>query len=430
MFRFVVWLRERTNRFWIAPALSVGVGVALCLLAWGADAVVPADAVPDVSAASLNDLLSIIATSMLAVATFSLGVLVSAFASVSSTATPRATELVMGDDGTRRAISAFVGSFVFAIVAKTGLSFDQFAAAGIFVLFCATLAVLAYLVLRLVLWIRTMSTLGRLGDTLGRIESVTRDELGQHLCDPWLGARRRPDHEPSGTPITPTSTGYLTHIDLARLQDVASGCDGVVHLTVRPGTFVDPTTPIAVIEHTDTVPDDVTTEVRAAVLIGQQRTFDQDPRYGFIVLGEVARRALSPAVNDPGTAIQVASLATAILVDELTSDRAPAARTADDVTVPDLDLGELVIDAFEAIGRDGAGDLAVSLRLQKLLGTLARNVPGPIADTAVAVAERAVQRSQHAMDLDHDRQVLQQTHTSLFSGAATDSPGSGRTPAS
>ena len=203
-----------------------------------------------------------------------------------------------------------------------------------------------------------------------------------------------------------------------------------VHLTVRPGTFVDPTTPIAVIEHTDTVPDDVATEVRAAVLIGQQRTFDQDPRYGFIVLGEVARRALSPAVNDPGTAIQVASLATAILVDELTSDRAPAARTADDVTVPDLDLGELVIDAFEAIGRDGAGDLAVSLRLQKLLGTLARNVPGPIADTAVAVAERAVQRSQHAMDLDHDRQVLQQTHTSLFSGAATGSPGSGRTPAS
>jgi uncharacterized membrane protein len=37
------------------------------------------------------------------------------------------------------------------------------------------------------------------------------------------------------------------------------------------------------------------------------RYFDEDPRFGLITLSEIASRALSPAVNDPGTAIQIIS---------------------------------------------------------------------------------------------------------------------------
>jgi|GEM_PF-2436099 len=42
-----------------------------------------------------------------------------------------------------------------------------------------------------------------------------------------------------------------------------------------------------------------------AFQIGRDRLFDDDPRFGLVVLSEIAARALSPAVNDHGTVIDV-----------------------------------------------------------------------------------------------------------------------------
>lgn len=177
IFRWWLALRSRRNRIWLGAAGSALLAVALALLAKVANRFVADGAVPAVPRETLDDLLTVIASSMLAVATFSLGVMVSAFASTASTATPRATELVMGDPGTRRAIASFVAAFIYAIVAKIALGMGYYGAAGRFVLFLATLGVLAYLVVILVLWVKTLSTLGRISDTLERIRGVAREAL-------------------------------------------------------------------------------------------------------------------------------------------------------------------------------------------------------------------------------------------------------------
>src|SRR5205814_6517228 len=44
--------------------------------------------------------------------------------------------------------------------------------------------------------------------------------------------------------------------------------------------------------------------VRAAIVIGDERTFEQDPKYALRLLVDIAIRALSPAINDPTTAVQ------------------------------------------------------------------------------------------------------------------------------
>jgi uncharacterized membrane protein len=44
--------------------------------------------------------------------------------------------------------------------------------------------------------------------------------------------------------------------------------------------------------------------LRAAFIIGEQRTFDQDPKYAIRLLVDIAIKALSPAINDPTTAVQ------------------------------------------------------------------------------------------------------------------------------
>jgi len=45
-------------------------------------------------------------------------------------------------------------------------------------------------------------------------------------------------------------------------------------------------------------------ELRDAFILGEERTFDQDPKYAIRLLVDIAIRALSPAINDPTTAVQ------------------------------------------------------------------------------------------------------------------------------
>ena len=45
--------------------------------------------------------------------------------------------------------------------------------------------------------------------------------------------------------------------------------------------------------------------VLAGLVTGPERTFDQDPLFAFRLLADIGMRALSPAVNDPATAVQV-----------------------------------------------------------------------------------------------------------------------------
>lgn len=213
MFRVVAWLRDRHNRFWFTPLLTVVAAAVVCALVWAVDSWTEPDVFPTVSAGALDGLLAIIASSMLAVTTFSLAIVVSATASVASGATPRATEFVMGDDGTRRAI----GSFVYAVVAKTALSFDHYGPDGQFMLTVVTLAVLGYLVARLVLWVRTVSTLGRLGNTLKLLEREARRGLRELVDRPCLGARPAADQPTRGDAVYSAAAGYLTRVDLAGL---------------------------------------------------------------------------------------------------------------------------------------------------------------------------------------------------------------------
>lgn len=87
--------------------------------------------------------------------------------------------------------------------------------------------------------------------------------------------------------------------------------------------------------------------IRQSLKKVKERSFDQNPRFGVIVLSEIVSRALSPAVNDPGTAIGVIGRLVRILSSwtECTESAVdyPAAY------VPPLLPGEIMYDAFRLI---------------------------------------------------------------------------------
>lgn len=425
MYRFALWLCDPRNLVWTTPALASVIAVALALAAAGGNAWIPPGVLPDIERGTLDTLLGVIASSMLSVTTFSLGIMLSAFASASSGATPRATELVMGDDGTRVAIASFIAAFIYAVIAQTALGLGYYGPTGRFILFVFTAIVLAYLIFTLVNWVRTLTQLGRLGNTLGKIEAAAEAVIDAHRAEPCMGAVPAAGSA-SGAPVTADVVGYITHINMDSLQQLAAARGWRLHLRERPGAFVMPDTVLARVQAVPT--DGAQTEghggaeadpealaiIHRAFVIAGQRSYDQDPRFGLIVLSEVAQRALSPAVNDPGTAIHVMTILTRLLFRLSQPAKDEAAAKAQhrypDLTVLPLEDRDFVFDGFDPIARDGAGLLEVGMRMQKNLAGLARGATPALAQAAREQSEVAMARALEALTLETDRQRLRQAH--------------------
>ncbi|CAO4157114.1 Conserved uncharacterized protein, putative [Methylorubrum extorquens] len=99
-------------------------GVLAALLAAVAERYLPWTVPGAISTDALDSILTVIASSMLSVTTFSLNVMVSSYGSATSNVTPRATKLLIEDRVTQTVLSTFLKSFLFGIVglvvSKTG----------------------------------------------------------------------------------------------------------------------------------------------------------------------------------------------------------------------------------------------------------------------------------------------------------------------
>jgi len=150
--------------------------------------------------------------------------------------------------------------------------------------------------------------------------------------------------------------------------------------------------------------------VAEAFTVGAERTFDQDPRFGLCVLAEIASRALSPAVNDPGTAIDVIGRGVRLLSKWVSFDGSEIKIEIDcpHVSVPSIVVGDMLDDVFAPIERDGAGMLEIQLRLQKAFIALVaadRDAFGPAVQGHSA---SAVKRAELALKLDDEKVAVRE----------------------
>jgi uncharacterized membrane protein len=192
---------------------------------------------------------------------------------------------------------------------------------------------------------------------------------------------------------------------------VAAGEGGRVAVLVLPGSFVDPSRSLARVTGIDDA-DDLATIVRSFT-IGDQRSFDQDPRFGCCVLAEIASRALSPGINDPGTAIDVIGRGVRLFAEWLAPE--PAERGSDtagdevsfpNVWVPPLATADLLDDFFDPIARDGAALAEIQIKLQKGFLTL-RAIGGErLQATLERHALRALAHAEAALVLDDDKCIV------------------------
>lgn len=393
------WLRL-TRELWVRATAYAVMGVGAALLASVGDRWVPEAMAERLGGESVEEILTILASSLLAVATFSVGAMVTAYTAVSQGATPRVAALVTSDGQTQRSLATFVGAFLYAIVAVTAINASYYGAGGRAILFLVSLAVVALVAYRLLAWINRLSSLARVGHMIDLVEERARDALEARRRRPFLGGRQ--GALAAGALILSDKTGYVQNVDPDRLEETATDNDCQVQVLASPGAFVRRGEAVARISLAD-CEGQARSDFRSAFTLGPSRSYDQDPRFGLIVLAEIAGKALSPGVNDPGTAIQVIGAGVRLLdlwlepVAEDEADPSPCSR----VLAAPLAEADLLDDIFGPIARYGAGDVPVTMRLLKALRSLAAS-PGPMQRPARSLARELLERARRALPIPAD----------------------------
>ncbi|WP_292754225.1 DUF2254 domain-containing protein, partial [Methylophaga sp. UBA4502] len=282
--------------------------------------------------------------------------------------------------------------------------------------FSVTIGVIILIVVTILRWIEHLSQLGRLGETSGRVEKSALETIRQRVEHPTLGGRRleNKDKIPEDTTtIFCDIIGYVRHIDVGALQQCAKYHDAEIGVMVLPGEFVHPAKPKAWFK--GKYSEEAKSAIVASITLGDERSFSQDPRFGLMVLAEIASRALSPAVNDHGTAIDILNRSIRILIHwkDYKIDEIEDKLLYPNVWIPELNLGDLFDDIFLPIGRDGAGMIEVQLRLQIVLAALADNSPAVFGSEVSRHLKLIQQRAEHALVLDGEKQLLQPIYNRL-----------------
>ena len=187
--------------------------------------------------------------------------------------------------------------------------------------------------------------------------------------------------DPEALPVIQTLVHHggpavVQAVDTDALVSLAAKAGGAIVMTVAVGDTVLEGLPILRVHGTGAAPHLDT--LRDAVALGSDRTFEQDPKYALRLLVDVAIKALSPAINDPTTAVQALDQIEDLLL-RLGRCDLEAGRVYDaaghlrfDMPVPSWD--DLVVLALDEIRFCGATSVQVMRRTRALLQDLTEQV--------------------------------------------------------
>jgi uncharacterized membrane protein len=212
-----------------------------------------------------------------------------------------------------------------------------------------------------------------------RIAEDTRTVLQLAFRDDGAADCARPDTGLPSVEVVSISHGVLDAVDVAVLVSVAEQLDGSLEIITPIGSYIGRNARIGIVRPgadatRSTNLDEVARRVDDGLLFSNERSLLQDPGFGFRQLVDIAIRALSPAVNDPTTAVQVVDRL-ADLLGRIPDRPDPSAWFAGEsgvarVHIPRDGFDELMTLAFAEIIRYGADSPQVARRVAAALDSL------------------------------------------------------------
>lgn len=420
----LLWMFGNISRHLWPRALIFGiVAIVTALASIYLKAFIPEELSYKIGAGAIEDILKILASSMLAVTIFSVSTMVGAYSSATSNVTPRATRLLLEDKRSHNALSTFIGSFIFSIVGIIALKAGVYGQSGQFILYLVTIVLISIIIITMFTWIDYLSKLGRVHETIRTVELATRDALKERIQHPFLGGVpliKDMEDIASLKAIHGADIGYIQHIDMAGLNKVAEQLKADIYIHSLPGAFITPDRPLAYVADTSCQTNDAASPqsaeqaIRNCFAIDNDRSFSQDPRFGLSVLCEIAQRAMSPAINDPGTAIQILGTGVRVLAEWARREEDKPAAEGDEkkrlypnVHIPGLKTSDLVQDFFMPMVSDVAGNFEVSMRLHKSCLCLSR-MDKEMVEVCTYVSAATLEINKKKMMLDGQIKALEE----------------------
>ncbi|WP_414167517.1 DUF2254 domain-containing protein [Streptoverticillium reticulum] len=215
--------------------------------------------------------------------------------------TPRVVRLYVRSRVTKCTFAVFLATFLFALLVQASYEGNTDPRTVTTVPFVSAILCVLMVLVSLGLFVAYVNSTLRLMRVAHVIDRIIRESfrmLDRHVRT-VPGA---PDLPPAGAEIVHRGrAGVLRDVHITRLVRVARRHGAVLRLIPRIGDYVVPGTPVLAV-HGGTVPPP--RALRYTVSVGVERTFHQDLGFGLRQLSDIAQRALSPAVNDPTTAVQ------------------------------------------------------------------------------------------------------------------------------
>jgi uncharacterized membrane protein len=393
------YLRQMSRRIHVRVVLFAVLAFLAPIAAVLAGPVIPDGLAGRIGAGAVDDILSTLATSMLAVTTFSLTIMVSAMNNAAAQWTPRSHLILRQDTVTHSVLANFLGAFLFALIAIILRSAEAFDARGMVILFGLTLIVVMIVVLSLIRWIVHLEGLGSLAHTAGTLQDEAAQALQRARDMPCHGGHALvdPDRQiPEGAvPFHADRAGYLEQVFEEALQSAAEAADADIYLVVAVGQYVVKGEELGRVAcPRQEISENLRLVLREALPLSEARSFEQDPLFGLTVLAEVGTRALSPGVNDPGTAIDVINRLGQLIAQAgvgVPQDAPSCGRLWARPLPPEV-LFEV---SYEPLAHCAGDAIAVHLALRSSLAqVIAHGADEAVRDAARAVAQDCLARTQ------------------------------------
>jgi len=182
-------------------------------------------------------------------------------------------------------------------------------------------------------------------------------------------------------PVLSEESGYIRFIDTSRLVALAKFNHVKIRAVRRVGQFVPAGTPLLTAYKGNRLSPESIIEILSAFDLGPSRTLQQDVEFGVLQIVDIALKAISPAVNDPTTAVTCVDQLSRILI-RFASRELPPSVLYDPpgiarVSIPSIGFDGLLRSAFEQIRLYSKSDVAVSLRMLRALSDIAWTNPEP-----------------------------------------------------
>ena len=373
-----------SGTFWVVPGAMAFAGIILAIALVHVDRNGTLSLLNSVwlyngGSTGARTLLGAVASSTIGVAGTVFSITIAALSLAAGQMGPRLLRNFIKDRGNQITLGAFLGTFCYSLmVLRTVRSEDE----GAFVphLSLTFGIVLAFVCVGMLVYF--------VGHMAGRINVDTVVDLVsedlRNAIERLTVEEPEPDQPPlafwsDAVPVVDGRRGYLQQLDAMGLASWAADNHTSIRLLVRPGDYVFPGAPIALVRPMTNGAEDA---IRRASALGRQRGSSADIEFAIRQLVEVAVRALSPGINDPLTAISVVDRLGAALCD-LVPRHLPTGVMIEKgqpmLVVPSVDYDGFVDAMFHMIRQNGSSITAVLIRILDVL-------------TAVVSVERRLER--------------------------------------